>query len=85
MFFPPLSLEMMIISMEKDDIMRDIMQIIIIIHSPSSLSLKVNILSMNQSGRVLIEKENLFHFYTWATLGWHTFSILGYRHLVAFL
>ena len=38
MFFPPLSLEMMIISMEKDDIMRDIMQIIIIIHSPSSLS-----------------------------------------------
>ena len=38
MFFPPLSLEMMIISMEKDDIMRDIMQIVIIIHSPSSLS-----------------------------------------------
>ena len=29
---------MMIISMEKDDIMRDIMQIVIIIHSPSSLS-----------------------------------------------
>ena len=83
MFFPPLSLEMMIISMEKDDIMRDIMQIVIIIHSPSSIS--KSILSMNQSGRVLIEKENLFHFYTWATLGWHTFSILGYRHLVAFL
>ena len=69
MFFPPLSLEMMIISMEKDDIMRDIMQIVIIIHSPSSLSQSQY--TFHESVRVLIEKQNLIHFYSWATLGWH--------------
>ena len=70
MFFPPLSLEMMIISMEKDDIMRDIMQIVIIIHSPSSLSQSQY--TFHESVRQgLDQKQNLIHFYSWATLGWH--------------